>query len=186
MSRSPSATTRSGAIRRRDLPVAVGAMVALLARPAQSTPARLPRAVSLANELRQALAQGQPLVVMVSLEGCPFCKIVTENFLGPLHQQEGLPVVQVDMRSPLLLDDFAGIAATHEQMVRAWAIKIAPTVLFFGRNGVEVAERMVGGYLPDFYAAYLDDRLQQARRVLRANEPLARERNACRPFNRLA
>ncbi|MGA8785466.1 MAG: thioredoxin fold domain-containing protein [Polaromonas sp.] len=159
---------RSGAIRRRHFLAAAGGAVTFMARGALAAPARLPLSISLAEELRQALAQGQPLVVMVSLEGCPFCKVVSQNFLGPMQQQEGLPVVQVDMRSPRALRDFTGAAATHDHMTRTWGIKVAPTVLFFGRNGVEVAERMVGGYLPDFYAAYLDERLQQARRVLRA------------------
>jgi thioredoxin-related protein len=130
-------------------------------------PARLPLSVSLADELRAALRGGSPLVVMVSLEGCPFCKVVRESFLAPLHAQEGLPVVQVDMRSPSGLKDFAGDAATHDQMVRAWKVRIAPTVLFFGPNGTELAQRLRGASLPDFYGAYLDERLQQARRALR-------------------
>lgn len=130
-------------------------------------PALLPPSVALGDELRLALAQGQPLVVLVSLEGCPFCKVVARNFLAPLQRQEGLPVVLVDMRNARPLRDFAGASLTHDQVTRAWGIKVAPTVLFFGRDGAEVAERMVGGYLPDFYGAYLDERLQQARRSVR-------------------
>jgi hypothetical protein len=48
-----------------------------------------------------------------------------------------------------------------------WGIKVAPTVLFFGRGGVEIAERLVGGYLPDFYGVYLDERVRSARLALR-------------------
>jgi hypothetical protein len=32
---------------------------------------------------------------------------------------------------------------------------------------VEVVERLVGGYIPDFYGAYLDERLQAARAAIR-------------------
>lgn len=134
---------------------------------AKAASATLPLAVSLQDELAQALKKGQPLVVMVSLEGCPFCKVARENYLGPLHEQQGLPVTQVDMRSRRPLKDFRGAAVTHDEMSRQWRIRIAPTVLFFGRDGAEVAERLVGGYLPDFYGAYLDERLQQARAMLR-------------------
>ncbi|HCY17348.1 MAG: hypothetical protein A2Z93_13520 [Curvibacter sp. GWA2_64_110] len=134
---------------------------------AQATPATLPLAVSLQDELARALKKGQPLVVMVSLEGCPFCKVARENYLGPLQEQQGLPVVQVDMRSQRLLKNFRGVSSSHDEMSRQWRIRVAPTVLFFGRDGVEVAERLVGGYLPDFYGAYLDERLQQARAMLR-------------------
>lgn len=131
-------------------------------------PATLPMAVSLADELAQALKKGSPLLVMVSLDGCPFCKVARENYLGPMREQEGLPVVQVDMRSSRTVRDFKGAALTQDALIRSWGIKVAPTVLFFGRGGVEIAERLVGGYIPDFYGAYLDERLRLARAALRA------------------
>lgn len=130
-------------------------------------PATLPLADSLQAELAQALRKGQPLVVMVSMHGCPFCKVARENYLGPLHEQQGLPVVQIDMRTARLVRDFKGASVTHDALSRVWGIRVAPTVLFFGRDGREVAERLVGGYIPDFYGTYLDDRLQQARAALR-------------------
>lgn len=105
---------------------------------------------------------------MVSFDGCPFCKVARENYLGPLREQQGVPVVQVDMRSSRVIKDFAGATLTQDELTRRWRIKIAPSVLFFGRNGVEIAERLVGGYIPDFYGAYLDERLRLARATLRA------------------
>ncbi|MFZ9252828.1 MAG: hypothetical protein ACO23T_11095, partial [Hylemonella sp.] len=95
-----------------------------------------------------------------------FCKVVRENYLVPLREQEGVPIVQVDMRSALLMRDVRGQSLTHDAQVRQWRIRLAPTVLFFGRQGNELAERLVGAYLPDFYGAYLNDRLQQARAAL--------------------
>ena len=130
-------------------------------------PVTLPAAVSLSGELALALAAGSPLVVMVSLEGCPFCKIVRESYLAPLRQEQGLPVVQVDMRSQRSVKNFNGSATTHEALIAAWRVDLAPTVLFLGRQGDEVAPRLVGGYIPDFYGAYLDERLETGRRVVK-------------------
>ena len=127
----------------------------------------LQEAHSLPLALAQALGKGNPLVVMVSLEGCPFCHTVRQNYLAPLVREQGLGVVQVNMQSARPLQDFQGGMTTHAQMIQSWRIKIAPTVLFFGGGGVEVAERLTGASLPDFYGAYLDDRLQQARAALR-------------------
>ena len=158
----------SGTPRRRRMLGALGAGVWLSAglapRTQAAAPNLLPLSLSLADELARALAVKQPLVVMVSLAGCPFCKVVREHYLGPMHQREGLPVVQVDMRSSAATADFARQATTHDELVRAWGVGIAPTVLFFGKGGSEVAERLEGGYIPDFYGAYLDDRLTVARR----------------------
>ena len=113
-----------------------------------------------------ALRQGQPLVVMVSLEGCPFCRIARQSHLAPMYR-EGHPIVQVDMRSPQAVRDFDGRMTTHDALVQRWRIPIAPTLLFFGPAGREVAERMEGAYQPDFYGPYLDERLETARVAIR-------------------
>lgn len=126
----------------------------------------LPPTVSLPDELVVALAAGFPLVVMVSLQGCPFCKIVRESYLAPMRQEQRLPVVQVDMRSQRSVRNFNGSPTTHEALIAAWRIELAPTVLFFGRGGLEVAQRLVGGYIPDFYGAYLEQRLEAGRRMV--------------------
>ncbi len=167
-SASVSLSAPAGFSSRRRQCLAATALMALLPPARPATPAALPPAASLADELAQALRQGEPLVVMVSLEGCPFCVVARNHYLAPLRAEGRLQVVQVDMRSPRELRDFQGQPLSHDQMARRWAIKVAPTVLFFGRGGVEVAERLVGGTLPDFYGAYLDARLETARRATRA------------------
>lgn len=70
-----------------------------LGRPVWAAGKALPLSVSLRDELAVALKARQPLVVMVSLHRCPWCEAVRNNYLAPMHAQEGLPVVQVDMRS---------------------------------------------------------------------------------------
>ncbi len=130
---------------------------------AWAQPVSLPVPTSLPDELAQALKRGSPLVVMATLDGCPFCKIARENYLAPLQRQQGLVMVQIDMRSRQMVQDFSGTSQTQEALIRSWGIKVAPTVLFFGRGGAEVAERLVGGYIPDFYGAYLDERVRVAR-----------------------
>jgi thioredoxin-related protein len=121
--------------------------------------------------LGKALNKGNPLIVMVSLEGCPFCRVARDSYLEPLRRQEGMPVFQIDMRSPSTVRDFSGATVTHDQLVQAWRITIAPTVLFFGPRGKELVARMEGGYIPDFYGAYLDQRIEQARALIKAAKP---------------
>jgi len=154
--------------RRALLAAGIGVAATVMAPVAWSAGTALPVPNSLADELALALKAGQPLVVMVSLEGCPFCRVARDSYLGPMRRQEGVPVVQIDMRTATSVRDFNGRAATHDDLARAWAIKVAPTVLFFGAGGKEVAERLVGGYIPDFYGAYLDQRMQTARAAIKS------------------
>ena len=133
--------------------------------PARVAGKTLPLSASLPDELARALKAGQPLLVMVSLHRCPWCEEVRNNYLAPMRAQERLPVVQVDMLSPRQTRDLQGAPTTHEALVRAWDVKVAPTVLFLGPQGKEVADRLVGGS-PDFYSAYLDRRLALAREAV--------------------
>ena len=134
---------------------------------AEAAPAVLPASVSLPDELENALKIKEPLIVMVSLTGCPYCRMARNSYLGPM-QKQGFPIVQVDMRSDQQVKGFTGQLLSHDQVVKQWRVSIAPTLLFFGPRGQEVADRMEGGYLPDFYGNYLDERIAMARKALRA------------------
>ena len=125
----------------------------------------LPSATDLPQALAQALAQGQPLVVMVSLDNCPYCRQVRQSHLGPLWRG-GQVVVQIDMQHKETLTDWDGQTRSHGDWVKNRRISVAPTVLFFGPDGREVADRLEGASLPDFYGAYLDQRLALARQRL--------------------
>lgn len=127
----------------------------------------LPTAVSLPAALGAALKAGEPLVVMVSLPGCPYCTMVREHHLVHLRARGG-HVVQVDMRDRQLLTDFDGQSLTQDAWIRQRQVKLAPTVLFYGPAGKEVAKRLDGAYLPDFYAAYFDEQYQSARQAVGA------------------
>jgi thioredoxin-related protein len=133
----------------------------------QAAPVHLPASSSLPDELDKALKAKEPLIVMVSLAGCPFCKMARESYLGPM-QKQGFPIVQVDMRSEFPVKGLTGQMQTHDQLVKQWRVSIAPTLIFLGPKGQELAERMEGGYLPDFYGAYLDERITLARKSLRS------------------
>lgn len=154
---------KTGGVDRRALLVSLAA-AGLGAGNARAT--ALPAPGSLASALALALRGGQPLVVMVSTEGCAWCKLVRENYLGPLRRDQGVQAVQLELGSRTGLVDFDGAAATHDELLRRWRVQVAPTLLFFGRQGREAAPRLVG-VAPDFYGAYLDQRLAAARRSLR-------------------
>ena len=131
------------------------------------SPAALPTPASLRGAALAAAARGEPLVVMTTLTGCPYCDLVRNHYLLPLRKEGQLHAVQLDVRdrrSPL--QGFKGETLTPAEQARLWKARFAPTVLFLGPEGQELAERLVGVAVPDFYGEYLDARLAQARRKL--------------------
>ncbi len=129
-------------------------------------PGWLPSPTHLQRLAEALAAQGRPLVLMVSLVDCPFCHRVRLSEMRP-RQQEGLVVAEIDISGPRTLVDFAGASATHRDMARRYRVQVAPTVLWLNRKGDEVAERLVGASIPDFYGAYFDERMAAATAALR-------------------
>ena len=142
------------------------ALVAALPAAASAQETALPRPASLPAEAQAAAKRGEPLVLLVSLPGCPYCERVRRAYLTPLARESGGGVVQIDLGSARPLTDFDGAARSHDAIARARNATFTPTVLFLGPSGDEIAERLVGAGVPDFYGAYFDQRLVTARKAL--------------------
>lgn len=131
-------------------------------------PTALPTTASLRGAAQTAVARGEPLVVMTTLTGCPYCDLVRNHHLLPMLKQGRVHAIQIDIRDRRsVLQDFNGSLTTPADQAKAWNARFAPTVLFLGLQGQELVERLVGVAVPDFYGDYLDQRLQEARARLR-------------------
>ncbi len=127
----------------------------------------LPVPASLPGAAETAAAKKEPLVLLISLPGCPYCELVRRNYLLPAQRTGNLQAWQLnitDRTTPLV--GFDGKATTAAAQVAAWKAGFTPTVLFLGANGQELAERLVGLASLDFYGAYFDDRMATARKAL--------------------
>jgi thioredoxin-related protein len=134
---------------------------------AQAKDSALPVPASLPEAARLAASQGEPLVLLISLPGCPYCELVRRNYLLPARKESGLQAWQLDVtdsRTPLT--GFDGKPTTAAAQAKAWKATFTPTVLVLGPQGQTLAEPLVGAAIPDFYGAYLDERLVLARRAV--------------------
>ncbi|MDO8374308.1 MAG: hypothetical protein Q7T39_20480 [Polaromonas sp.] len=132
----------------------------------------LPVPESLPLAAQAAAAKKEPLVLLVTLTGCPYCEVVRRNYLLPARRDHGLHAWQLnitDRTTPLV--GFDGKATTAAAQIATWKAGFTPTVLFLGPEGQELAERLVGLASLDFYGAYLEDRLTAARKALAALKP---------------
>jgi hypothetical protein len=104
---------------------------------------------------------------MTTLPGCPYCDLVRNHYLLPMRRAGLVQAVQLDIRDRSSnLQGFNGENTTPAEQTRLWRARFAPTVLFLGPDGQELAERLEGVAVPDFYGEYLEARLTGARRKL--------------------
>ncbi len=133
-----------------------------------NAPQSLPTPPSLRGAALAAAARGEPLVVMTTLKGCVYCELVRNNYLAPMRREGLVVAVQLDVLDRQTnLQGFAGETTTPADQARTWKARFTPTVMFFGPDGQELAERLVGVAVPDFYGEYLEARLLEARGKLK-------------------
>jgi thioredoxin-related protein len=124
------------------------------------------------TDLRQAAAQasarGEPLLLMVSLPGCPWCELLRRNYLTPMRA-EGVAAFEfmINERSQRIAD-FKGQQITPAAWSETMKVRITPTLLFFNAQGSEIAPRIEGVASADFIGAILDERLATARERIKA------------------
>ena len=127
----------------------------------------LPVPASLPQTAAAAKARRQPLVLLITLPGCVYCELVRRSYLMPLLPDTGLQAWQLDVtdrRAPLL--GFDGKPTNAAAQAKAWRATFTPTVLFLGSRGEELAERLVGIAVPDFFGAFLEERIESSRKLL--------------------
>jgi len=145
-----------------------GAGMSSARSPALASDTTLPIPDSLLDIAQAAARIGQPLVLLISLPGCPYCELVRRNYLLPARAN-GLPVWQINMADKLRpLVGFDRKTSHAAEQIAHWKIRLAPTLLFLNPKGMALAERLVGIASVDFYGAYLDERLAIARQAVRA------------------
>ncbi|MEM5273405.1 thioredoxin fold domain-containing protein [Cupriavidus taiwanensis] len=152
--------------------LAAGALLTAMAAMAKvfaaSSP-HLPPATDLAAHGADAARRGEPLVVLVSMPGCGYCDAVRRNYLGPQAAAGEIAVRELDMSADTPLRDADGSHTTARAWARAHQIRVAPTVLFLDRQG-RAAASPLRGMQPDFYGAYLEQALAQARAAVAARK----------------
>lgn len=134
---------------------------------AHATATALPVPTSLPQAARRAQAKGEPLVLLISLPGCVYCELVRRSYLLPAQRDGNLQAWQLNITDrQTQLMGFDNLPTTAAAQAKAWKATFTPTVLFLGGQGQELAERLVGIAVPDFYGAYLEQRLATARSLL--------------------
>lgn len=133
---------------------------------AQSHDDMLPVPQNLQREAAQAHSERKAFLLMFSLPGCPYCKVVRRNYLVPLVRDATpaeRPVIrEVQMTSRDSLIGFDGKPTTQSALATRYGVQVAPTVIAVNAEGELLVDPIVGGDNNGFYSAYLDRALEAA------------------------
>ncbi len=140
-------------------------LLLLPALPAAAGDVHLPRATDLQALGAEARARNLPILILFSMEHCPWCAVVREEFLNPMLRSGDYTerVIMVELESDASpITDFDGRRIEAIDVAQRYDATLSPTVVFLDGHGRELAPKLVGVTTVDFYGGYLDEGIDTA------------------------
>jgi len=161
-------------------PLASLGLLGMAAPPGQAQEQEAPTAsesVPMMDDLRdvsrdlQVLRERQiPMLVFFHATYCTYCRTVDEEFLQTMADdpayKDRLIIRRVEIDSPTPEIQWQGVSYTPVEFARLQGVQLVPQVMFFAPDGRQVVDELKGVTVPDFYPAYLDQRLEAAERCI--------------------
>ena len=131
---------------------------------------RVPVTTDLQADARLAQSRGVPLLLMFSLDDCPWCMVVREEFLDPMQRNpeyRGKVLMRILKMDGAYVTGFDGRRVPVDDLAVRYGASVAPTVVLLDYRGRMLTERLLGVTTPDFYGGYLDAAIEQSLQRLR-------------------
>ena len=126
------------------------------------------------TDLRQEsqILKQQKLVLVLEFasDDCGYCRKLEKLFLLPMQRNaaydDKILIRSISMSDFETVIDFDGRSLTTNELASRYGVELTPTMLFLGPDGTELSERLVGIWSEDFYGAFIDNRIDEARKRL--------------------
>jgi len=146
-------------------------LTSFLAGPTAADEVRVPVANDLQAEAIQAEDRKLPILVLFSSSYCGYCTIVREDFLEPMLKsgdyKDKVIIRMISIDGSDDLRDFDGKQVDPEIFADNRGVFVTPTVKFFGPDGNETSQDLVGLMTVDYYGGYIDAAIEESLAQLR-------------------
>lgn len=115
-----------------------------------------------------------PILLMFSMDNCPYCVILEQNYLIPMLRsgdyKDKVIIRMIKVDDYKSLTDFNGNRIDAEDFPVRYGAYVTPTMVFLDPEGRELSKSLVGLGTEGFFAGDIDNAIDNALRQLR---PLA-------------
>jgi thioredoxin-related protein len=118
----------------------------------------------LRSDAQVAAQYQQPLLLFFTLADCPFCAAARREYIGPMarNPEETARALYREIPIEATLIGFDGTPLAARDLAARLGVTIFPTVVLVDGRGRALAPLLAGYTSPDFYGAYLEDRIAAA------------------------
>ncbi len=114
--------------------------------------------------------RARPILLFVTQPGCPYCDRARRQYLRHMAKdpQYTSRALLREVSIAAQLTDFDGHRITGQELATRLSIRLFPTIVLVDGTGKLLAPALVGYTVPDFYAAYVEERITSAEKTLTA------------------
>ena len=131
----------------------------------------VPPLADLRAEAAASRQRGQPLVLFFHSRTCPYCRLVEEEYLRWVMEDNArsprILLRAVDIDSDAKLAGLNGEVTTPRAYARAQGVRLVPHLKFTGPDGEPLSTDLIGVSIRDYYAGYLEDAIRESEEKLR-------------------
>lgn len=132
---------------------------------AQETP-KLQETVDLHSLGETASERGLPILVMFAQNGCTYCEVLEEQYLGPMlksgEYKDKVIIRKVRIDSFDTLRNFDGSKIDANDFAGDYRAYVTPTMVFLDHNGKELTGRLMGIGTEGFFANEIDQAIDKS------------------------
>jgi len=127
---------------------------------------------NLADDGRVSNEKQIPVLMFFSMEHCPYCREVEEDYLKPMLRNSEydnkviIRKVRIDSNGDVV--DFLGKTQDVEDFSDSYNVSMVPNVILVDSQGNELAEPIVGIKNSHYYSAELDSAIESSTQKIRA------------------
>ena len=116
-----------------------------------------------------AAQQSKPLLLFFTQPGCSYCERARAAYVRHLAIDPAYTSRAIfrEVSIGKLVAGFDGQRRTGSTVARAQGVTLYPTIIIVDASGKQLAPPLRGYTVPDFYAASIDSRLDEAAKTLR-------------------
>lgn len=133
-------------------------------------PSSIPNTTNFSEISKLIQKENKPLLLEFKADYCNFCKRLENEQLLPLAQnrewQDKVIMRSFDIETVGKVKDFDGKAISSSEFQQRYEAHFTPYVVFLDSTGREIGNSLEGYNSPDYYGAYLEQSIEQAKHNL--------------------
>lgn len=121
---------------------------------------------------KEASQKQVPILIFFSMEHCPYCREVEEDFLKPMlrnsEYENKVLIRKIKIESDDMVRDFSGRERDPGEFSEEYNVSMVPTVVLVDSQGKKIAPAIVGILNSHYYSGELDDAIDASLLKLRS------------------